>query len=154
MPKHLPGNNTKAANSSNQQESQKSKIVDSSKNENNSHNSNVKVKEYAVLATQAEFDAIPSSTKLRCTLDEINTILTSIQNLIIEKQQDNSKKKSKKNKENISLTEDELNSIPVLKKSLDGKTRALIHTLRSLGRLKASIKDGKAIYIVVASESD
>jgi hypothetical protein len=109
-------------------------------------------KVYGALATQAEFDAIPSSTRLRCTLDEINSILSSIQLIVSDKEEKKKASGAKKPSKTITITEDELNSIPVLKKSLGGKTRALVHTLRALGRLKSSIKEGKSMYIVVASD--
>jgi hypothetical protein len=156
LPKHLPGNVAKKqgiSSMTSQIQHTQNKEEEGATNVAGGGGSIVKPsKVYGALATQAEFEAIPSSTRLRCTLDEINSILSSIQLIVSDKEEKKKASGAKKPSKTITITEDELTSIPVLKKSLGGKTRALVHTLRALGRLKSSIKEGKSMYIVVASD--
>jgi len=120
------------------------------------------------LATVLEFEAVPTQTRERATLEDVNSILVEMREVLTSKLSLIALPKATVGKKamaqwlayhhrkhitgnsSIVLTEAELFALsPVLGKASRGKQRALVSTLRHLKRLKQIQEDGSPLFIIM-----
>ena len=117
------------------------------------------------LTTSAAFEAVPTTTRERLSLSECNSFIMSIQEIVAAKQHLLTRPKSQMSSRELKkfaelekqqeLSEDrlfvvdesELEAIHDLSIGR-GKRRALLHTLRNLGKLRQIWANGTSVYLI------